>query len=75
MGLIPLNLLGKSFVNGVCKRGEPEEYCRYFSEDDSPACLKLTEFRLEIDNQVELFLKTGSKLQLPLGDNCSGCAP
>lgn len=78
LGLVALNVLGDSFVKGVCKHGESHEHCRYFSKDESgPICLKLTPFRQEIDEEVELFLRevAYNGNGLPVGDNCAGCPP
>ncbi len=79
VGLIPLHVIGSTMIEGVCKKGKPNEWCRYFAEDKEnvPVCLKLApKYRKIIDEEVAEFQKLGVKnLSVPLGDNCLGCAP
>ncbi len=76
--MVPLHLLGKSMIEGVCKSGRPSEHCRYYSEEEGKAaCLKLSSWRQDIDKEVELFLREPAydSYDLPTGDNCGGCEP
>jgi len=77
LGLISLNILGDKYVSGICKQGEKHEHCRYFAEDDcGPVCLKLTEYKHQIDEEVSAYLNLAyHPCELPVGDNCTGCEP
>lgn len=79
LGLVPLKILGPNFVKDICKGGKLKQHCRYYSEEietGGPACLKLTDHKKVIDDEVERFLKlVDDNHSMPVGDNCLGCAP